>query len=100
MQTEFKKGQPAINILPVGSVTIRIDKNRKQRAFVKTGDPNIWKLRAVVNWEDSHGPIPRGLVVHHLDRDTLNDQVENLQVLTRAAHLEEHRQENRKAMAF
>lgn len=92
--SEFKKGARPTNHLPVGSVTIRMDKSGKPRAFVKTAEPNVWRLRAVIAWESIHGPLAKGLLVHHRDRDSLNDDPVNLQALTRAEHLLEHREEN------
>ena len=89
--TEFKKGQRGRNWLPVGSMSIRKDKNSASRRFIKISEPNIWKLFAVCVWEAEHGAIPRGLVLHHIDGDSLNDAVQNLCVLTRAAHITIHR---------
>jgi hypothetical protein len=91
--TEFRKGQAAHNKLSVGSVTVRTDVNGKPRAWVKVAEPNKWRQRAVVVWEKDHGPLPRGRVVHHKDRDTLNDTPSNLEAKTRAEHILEHRQE-------
>jgi hypothetical protein len=89
--TRFKKGQPGRNWKPVGSETIRRDKNGTMRAFIKVSEPNIWKFRAVIVWENRYGPIPRGLILHHRDENALNDSIDNLCVLTRAAHINEHR---------
>ena len=89
--TRFKKGQRGRNWKPVGTVTFRKDKTGTLRAFVKIAEPNIWKLRAVVIWEERYGPISRGLVLHHRNEDALHDVLGNLCVLTRAAHLNEHR---------
>lgn len=92
--TEFKKGQKGSNWLPVGSVTERADKKGNIRAYVKVAEPNKWRERAIVNWELFHGkPLPKGKVVHHRDRNTLNDSSANLQALTRAEHIAVHRQE-------
>lgn len=90
-KTEFKPGQRPANYLSVGSVTIRIDKNGKQRAYIKVSDPNVWKLRAVVIYESIHGPLLKNYLVHHCDRDTLNDAPDNLEAMTRSKHLKEHR---------
>ena len=88
--TEFKSGQPAPNRLPVGSVTVRTLKGVR-RAFVKIGEPSKWRERAKVVWEEHHDrPIPRGHVIHHRDRATLNDAPENLVALTRRQHAIEH----------
>ncbi len=92
----FVKGIIPVNKEGMGSVKIRVDKNGRERAWVKIldlGDSYDWKLRAVVVWEARNGPVPIGSVVHHKDRDTLNDKLSNLQVMTRAEHLKEHRHE-------
>ena len=95
--TEFKPGQPAHNKLPVGSVTTRMVFGRP-RAFVKIAEPNVWRARAKVVWEREHGcRLPRGKVVHHKDRDTMNDAPENLVALTRSEHAMEHADEARLA---
>jgi hypothetical protein len=80
------------NRLPVGSVTIRTRHKRggERRAWVKVAEPNVWKLRAVLVWEEHHGPVPRGMVVHHEDGDKLNDVISNLKMMSKAEHLAEH----------
>lgn len=91
--SEFKPGAVPKNKLPVGSVTIRDDKAGKPRAWVKVAEPNKWRPRAIVVWEATHGPLPRGKVVHHRDRDSLNDSLENLVALTPSEHATEHRED-------
>lgn len=91
--SEFKPGYVSHKRLPVGAVTVRLDKNGRSRAFVKTADPSDWKLRAVLVWETANGPLPPGLVIHHKDRDTLNDATDNLEAMTRKGHIAEHRSE-------
>lgn len=92
--SEFTPGQAAHNHLPVGSETVRVEwYTGKRRAWVKVAEPNRWRKRAIVVWESTNGPLPRGMVVHHIDRDALNDDPANLVALTRAEHVEEHRAE-------
>lgn len=92
--TEFKAGRRGENWVPVGTVTERVDKGGSTRAWVKVAEPNKWRERAIVNWELFHGkPLPKGKVVHHRDRNTLNDSSSNLQALTRAEHIQVHREE-------
>lgn len=93
-KTEFKKGQSAHNRLPIGAVSIRIESNTKlPRAWIKVAEPNVWKKRAIVVWEGENGPVPAGFVIHHQDRDSLNDDISNLQLLSRSAHRKEHENE-------
>jgi hypothetical protein len=96
--SQWKKGCESNRKLPVGSLTIRHRKREKHpRAWVKVAEPNIWRERAKVVWEKAHGPIPRGMVIHHKDRNPLNDDLANLQAMTRREHAVEHEHELREA---
>jgi hypothetical protein len=44
-------------------------------------------------WEEANGTVPAGMVVHHKNRDTLDDALTNLELESRSAHLREHRPE-------
>jgi hypothetical protein len=89
--TEFKGGPPH-NALPVGSVTIRRRPGRGDdtRAWVKVSEPNVWRPRAIVEYERAYGPVPAGFIVHHIDHDSLNDAPDNLVAMSRAEHLAHH----------
>jgi HNH endonuclease len=89
--SEYRKGRRSEKWLPVGTVTMRRHKYDKPRMWLKVAEPNVWKLRAVVVWERKHGRLPRGHIVHHKDHDTLNDSPRNLEALTRAEHVREHK---------
>lgn len=41
-------------------------------------------------WMDANGPIPKGHIVHHRDGNRLNNDLSNLQLLTRAKHCKLH----------
>jgi hypothetical protein len=91
--TEFKPGQEARNRMAVGDVTLRNDKHGNPRAWVKVAEPNVWRPRAQIVWERERGAIPAGMIVHHGNRDTTDDSPENLTLVSRAEHLDEHRAE-------
>lgn len=92
--TEWKKGQPSDKKLPIGAVTIRKRKREEHaRAFIKIADPSVWVPRANWVWEQAFGKIPRGMVIHHRDRNPLNDDLDNLRLLSRAEHAAEHNHE-------
>jgi len=92
-ETEFKKGQKGITWMPLGSITIRTDKSNKQRRWIKIEEPNIWIEYAKFIWIKHNGKIPKGYLIHHIDKDTLNDDIENLALVTRKAHINIHRKD-------
>lgn len=54
----------------------------------RTTDRPIWLHRAV--WAAAHGEIPTGHHIHHIDGDTGNNAVENLECLTPKQHAAKH----------
>ena len=53
--------------------------------------PKIGSERAHrVIWELANGPIPDGHVVHHRNGDIMDNQIENLELMTRAEHNRHH----------
>ncbi len=92
--SEFKPGHDSGRSKPIGYVAIRTrSRDGRERAWVKIGEPNRWMLRARLTWISVNGPIPDGCLVHHRDRNPLNDDIANLEAMTRAEHLAEHRME-------
>jgi hypothetical protein len=41
-------------------------------------------------WEDINGPIPEGYIIHHKDFNKLNNDLNNLQCLTKSEHITLH----------
>ena len=91
--SEFKPGARLQSRDAIGTVRLRMDNQGDPRAWVKVAEPNRWMLRAQVVWCEAHGPLPPQHVIHHRDRDKLNDAIQNLECLTKAAHMDEHRAE-------
>ena len=93
----FAKGQIPINKLPIGSEVTRTTKKDGVRVWVKVvdnGNIKDWKLRAVAVWENTNGPVLPGYVIHHKDRNKCDDRLSNLEMLTRAEHMKEHKHES------
>lgn len=92
-KTEFKKGQVAHNKLKIGSITYRKNKYGKLRKWIKVGEPNIWRQYADYIWEKENGKLPNGMIIHHKNKNKLDDRIENLECLTKSQHINKHRKE-------
>jgi hypothetical protein len=59
---------------------------------IKVSDPNKWRLKHNVIWEEIHGQIPKGHCIIFLDGNRLNLELDNLHLITRAqlARLNHH----------
>jgi hypothetical protein len=90
-KTSFKKGDIPYNKLPLGTIRVRTDKQMK-RNWIKVSK-NKWELLYRHVWEQENGKIPNGYVIHHKDFNSLNDKIENLEVVTRKNHINIHRED-------
>lgn len=95
VDTEFKKGKVSYNKKLIGDIVIRHKKNKdkKDRRYIKIADPNKWELYAVYLIKQAGIKIPKGSVVHHINGNQLDDRLDNLIVLSRADHINIHRQD-------
>lgn len=91
----FTKGSPSEFMLNIGEIRVRTRHKRgnEKRAFIKVAHPNVWVLLSRKVWEDEHGAIPKGLLIHHKDGNKLNDSIDNLELVSKSKHLAIHRTE-------
>ena len=86
----FRPGSPPPTVRNVGTVTVRNDKCGKKFRWIKISAPpsgqHKWIPYARYVWEQTNGLVPPGSFIVHVDGNTLNDDLHNLQV-TRAEHL-------------
>ncbi|MFA7100700.1 MAG: HNH endonuclease signature motif containing protein [Bacilli bacterium] len=99
-KSEFKKGNKPVNHLTVGSLVVRIDKNKAPRRWIKISEPNKWQLYSVWLWEYLYGIVPSGFLVHHKNGLSLDDRPENLELLSRKEHIQAHREQLRAGKRF
>lgn len=78
--TMFKKGNRPRNWKPVGSERVSVD----GYVEIKVAEPNKWKLKHRVVWEQAYGPIPKDYCVTFKDRNPLNLELDNLMVIKRS----------------
>ena len=74
---------------PFHSKVRRPKKVRTKRRFVHTG--RGWKVQYRWVWEAAFGTQPDGHHLHHRDFNSLNDQLDNLQLMPEAEHEALHR---------
>jgi hypothetical protein len=69
------------------------DRNGGKASFYYRTNQQPYKYQLLhrLVWEDAHGPIPDGYVVHHRDGDSLNNAVDNLELLPRGEHIGHHK---------
>lgn len=83
--TRFKKGNVPPQKLPEGAITIRHGhKNRgaKPQKYIHLGIGQKSMPLQRYNWIQKHGPIPSGHVIRFKDGDTMNCEVDNLEMIT------------------
>lgn len=75
----FKKGNIPHNYMPVGSERV----NTIGYVDVKIADPNVWKAKHRIIWEEAIGPVPEGHVLIFGDGNRLNVSLNNLILVSR-----------------
>lgn len=88
-KTRFKKGQRVHNEKWDQAIVIR--HNHKERGepgykWIRVSKAN-WRAYHVYVWEKAHGSIPNGMIVVFKDRNTMNCNIENLELISREENM-------------
>ena len=88
-RTQFKPGHiPHNGGTPVGTIRLRHDHMKRPGSkpyyWEKTAQPNVWRLKHQLVWEEHNGPIPEGCIITFANGDTLDYRIENLVLTTKA----------------
>ncbi len=79
-KTWFKKGHKPKQYLPVGTELMKSD----GYVYIKISDPNKWRQKHRIIWEEKHGPYStKTHVVIFKDGNRENFDLDNLQLITR-----------------
>lgn len=78
--TRFKKGQTPHNYKPIGHERV----TKEGYIAVKVKEPNVFKLKQRVVWEQHFGKIPKGYNVQFKDDNRQNLDIDNLYIISRA----------------
>jgi hypothetical protein len=73
-ESQFKTGHKPHNYKPVGTERVNAD----DYVDIKIADPNKWKGKHILTWEDLNGPVTKGCVVIFGDGDRRNFDPNNL----------------------
>jgi hypothetical protein len=89
-KTRFKKGDiPHSSYNEIGKITIRQDhKNRAGKSYKHICiDLGNWKPLHSFTWESVNGKLPKGHCLWFIDGDTMNCELSNLELITRAENM-------------
>lgn len=79
-RTMFKKGHTPVNHREVGSERVNVDGYIE----IKVAEPNRWRLKHRVIWEEANGEIPKGHNIQFKNHNPLDCVIENLYLISRA----------------
>lgn len=82
-KTMFKKGILPHNTKKNGEISVRNNKNGTPYQWIRISKSK-WELLHRFIWEKENGPIPKGFNVVFKDRNQLNCEIENLELITNA----------------
>ncbi len=77
--TWFQKGHLPANHRPVGSERVNVEGYIE----IKVAEPNKWRAKHVVVWEEQNGTVPKDSAIVFLDGDKLNTDISNLECVAR-----------------
>ena len=82
-ETMFKKGNSPVNHREVGSERINVD------GYIETkvAEPNVWRLKHRIIWEQYNGVIPAGYNVQFKNHNTQDCRIENLYIISKAEQM-------------
>lgn len=76
---QFKAGHRPHNTKPVGEEVV----NNYGYTKVKVAEPNEWKFKHTILWEEENGPVPQGCCIVFSDGNRANFNPDNLILVTR-----------------
>lgn len=86
---QFKKGHKPQTWVPVGTQVITDDGYLKIKISDDRTVPSRfnWKMAHVIEWENLHGPIPKGHIVVFRNGNRRDIRIENLEMITLAENM-------------
>lgn len=94
-KTSFKKGQKPSNYMGgykmcKDGIYVRCGNKTYKYGKLKVGK---YESLARHNWKEKFGEIPKGMIIWHKDGDIYNNEIENLEIITRAENIGRNKQQ-------
>lgn len=74
----------------IGDRVVHLVRNRRGAAYsgvkLTSQGKRDFKMEHHLVWESQNGPLPDGYDIHHIDGDTYNNDIDNLECLSHEAH--------------
>lgn len=83
-ETQFKKGQQAPNLLPLGSTRYSKGGYLLRKVHDTGNNSYDWACEHILLWESRNGPVPLGHIICFKDGDKTKIIIDNLELISRA----------------
>ena len=84
--TSFRKGNQPHNTKHDGAESIRVDTTGRQYRYIRLAKAKWVPLHRHL-WEQANGPVPAGYIVVFRDGNSLNCELSNLELISRAENV-------------
>lgn len=84
--TWFPLGHLPVNTKYNGCVVTRKNSKRRPYKWIRISQAN-WIMLHVKIWEDANGPVPNGKIIVFKNGDSLNCELENLEMISRSENM-------------
>lgn len=89
-KTQFKPGDLPWNTREIGDISIRNDKSGNKYQMIKVeGSKRLIMLHRHL-WMKANGPIPDNMIIRFKDGNTLNCDLDNLELIDRKTHMKKN----------
>lgn len=84
------KGWVEAQDISIGDRVVHLVRNRRGASYsgvkLTTEGKRAYRMEHRLVWEGVNGPIPEGYDIHHIDGDTYNNDIDNLECLSHSDH--------------
>lgn len=87
---EFRKGHTPHNHKPVGHERI----NDEGYCEIKVREPNVFRLKHRVIWEEANGPIPKDHLIRFKNKNPKDFRLENLEIVSKVQNMQDNTYHN------